>query len=477
MRGIDKSFGSALVLRAVDFDVRGGEILGLMGPNGAGKSTLIKILAGVHRADAGSIQLLGKEVDNLAGRPEVGIVHQDLGLVDGLSILDNMMLGARPLSLVGPLLNRSEEIAAAKRALVGVGMEGHSVFQPVAALSAGEKALVAIGRLLDRGARVIVVDETTASLPPAESAWFIERLREAARGGTAVVMVSHRLAEIRSAADRLVLLADGEIAVDAPMSDFRARDEDLVELLMGEELKEVEPPDQGAAAAPPGRPLLELRGVRGAEIGPVDLELRGGEAVALTGRAGSGLYEIALAAAGVLPVEAGAVVVAAGARRALVPPQREVDGVFATMPALWNMSLSALPRWRTKARLLDLGGERAAAEEMVGLLNIQPPDLARPIGVFSGGNQQKVLFARAMLTRPDVFVLCEPTRGVDIRTRGEIYRLIERMKGDGRAVLIATSDVEDAVAVCDRTAVVEDGTITRFYEEEDLTSEVLAAIL
>jgi len=476
LRGIDKSFGSARVLREVDLDLAPGEVVGLMGANGAGKSTLIKILAGVHAADAGRIELMGEEVDDLAGRPEVGIIHQDLGLVDTQSVLDNMRLGARPLALLGPLLNRRAEIDAVGVALARVGLEDRSVFELVGTLTPGEKALLAIARLLERGARIILVDETTASLPPAEAAWFIDKLREAAACGTAVVMVSHKLAEIRLAADRLVLLTDGRVTADAPMSDFADREDDLVRLLLGEEVEELA---EGAEARPSGRGevVLELDGVCRGVVGPVDLEVARGEVVGLTGRVGSGLHEIALIAAGFLAPESGTVGVRRGVRRAIVPPQREIDGVFAELPAKWNMTLPALPRWRSSLRLLRLGSERGAAEAMMQRLRIVPDDLGMPIGQFSGGNQQKVLFARTMLQEPDLFVLCEPTRGVDLRTRREIYRLVQEFKGQGCGVLVATSDVEDVIAVCDRAGAVEDGAVTRVWAAEDLTPEVLAEIL
>jgi ribose transport system ATP-binding protein len=468
MRGICKSFGAGRVLDDVSLDLRPGEIVGLMGANGAGKSTLIKILAGVYVADAGEIELDGKPVDSLAGRPEVGIVHQDLGLVDSQSVLDNVRLGAERLSALGPLLDRHAEIRAAERALAMVGMDGVSVFEAVGNLTSGQKALLAIARLLERGARIVVVDETTASLPPKEARWFLDRLREAAARGTAVVMVSHKLGEIRDAADRLVLLADGRVTANTPMSELPG-EEEVARLLLGDEAEELIHEAATHRGDGHGATVLRMRAAERDGVGPIDLELRRGEVVGLTGRAGSGLHEVGLMAAGTLRPDRGSVDVEGSPRRALLPPQREVDGTFPQLPSLWNMTLAALGRWRGQLRLLRPRRERAAAEEMVDRLRIVPPDLDVAIGSLSGGNQQKVLFARAMLLEPDVFVLCEPTRGVDLRTRREIYRLIAELRGEGRAVLVVTSDVEDALAVCDRIGTVADGRVSPLHDAADAT--------
>jgi ribose transport system ATP-binding protein len=477
MHGICKSFGSSRVLDDVSLELRPGEIVGLMGANGAGKSTLIKILAGVYVADAGEIALDGEAIVSLAGRPEVGIIHQDLGLVDSQSVLDNVRLGAERLSALGPLLHRHAEIRAAERALAAVEMSEISVFETVANLTPGQKALLAIARLLERGARIVVVDETTASLPPKEARWFLARLREAAERGTAVVMVSHKLGEIRDTADRLVLLADGRVTADTPMSELPS-EEEIARLLLGEEAEDlIHEAATHRGGDERGATVLRMRAAETGAVGPVDLELRRGEVVGLTGRAGSGLHEVGLMAAGTLRPDRGSVDVEGSPRRALLPPQREVDGTFAQLPSLWNMTLAALGRWRGAARLLRLGGERAAAETMVDRLRIVPPDLDVPLGSLSGGNQQKVLFARAMLQEPDVFVLCEPTRGVDLRTRREIYRLIGGLKREGRALLVVTSDVEDALAVCDRIGTVNDGRVSALRDAADATDTTLAEML
>jgi ribose transport system ATP-binding protein len=471
--GIHKRFGRTHAVRGVDLVLREGEFVGLMGPNGAGKSTLIKILSGVYDADSGSISLDGQPVRNLAGRPEIGFVHQDLGLVDSMSVMDNLRLGARPLRLVGPVLHRGREIAFAQEALDRVGLDV-ALTANVGTLSPGEKALLAVARLLGMGARLIVVDETTSTLPPRESRWFVDTLRAATADGTCVLMVSHKLSELLSAAQRVVLLIDGDKVADQPVT---ADDQGEVVRLLASHEEQVAEGDQPAGSGTPGDELLGLRGVRYGALGPLDLSLRAGEVIGLTGLVGSGLHNVGLLAHGAVRPSAGEVWVAPGARRALVAPQRETHGGIAELPVLWNATLASLPRWRSASRLLRLGAERTTATRALSDLRVVPADPDRPLGTLSGGNQQKVLFARTLLQEAAIYVLCEPTRGVDVRTRREIYRLIGRLRDEGAAVLVVTSDSEDLFAVCDRIGVLTPTGISPLWEPSELSEDQLSEVL
>jgi len=473
IKGLDKRFGETHALRGVTVTLREGEFVGLMGPNGAGKSTLIKILSGVHDADAGQIELSGRPVRNLAGRPEIGFVHQDLGLVDSMSVLDNLRLGAPPLRLLGPVLNRAKESASAQAALDRVDL-AVGLSDLVGSLSAGEKALLAVARLLSLGARIIVVDETTSTLPPKESRWFVETLRRATQDGTAVLMVSHKLSELLSAARRVVLLIDGQLVADRAVApdDYA----DVVTLLASHEDSLVvedqdeEPVEHGATA-------LELRSVHAGPVGPLDLTLREGEVIGLTGLVGSGLHSVGLLAQGALKPDRGEVWCRPGATRALVASQRETEGAIAELPVLWNATISSLTRWRNPVRLVNLNRERAAAEVQLDGLRVVPAGVDRALATLSGGNQQKVLFARTLLQQADIYVLCEPTRGVDIRTRQEIYRLVGRLRRQGAAVLIVTSDSEDLFAVCDRVGVLGSAGISELWDPAQLSEEQLSEVL
>ncbi|PTL60037.1 ATP-binding cassette domain-containing protein [Paraconexibacter algicola] len=471
--GLRKSFGRNEVLRGIDLRIEAGEFVGLMGPNGAGKSTLIKILGGVYQRSAGEITYAGEAVRSLAERPEVGFIHQDLGLVDALPIVDNLRLGEAPMRRLGPLLDRGRERRAAEAALARVELD-RPVTTLVGDLSPGEKTLVAVARLLDRGARVLFIDETTSTLPPGDAQRLIRTLRDTvAADGATVIMVSHKLSEILDATKRIVVILDGVIAADVAAAGLdRPR---LVKLLVAHER-----PDGGPvlAAHDRGEERLRLEGACAGRCGPVDLTVHAGEVVGLTGLAGSGLHDVGYLAHGALRPTAGRVVRAPGVRSALVPPHRESQGGFAELSVQANLTISALPSWRGRAtRLLRGRAERSDAHEMVGRLDVRPGDPQAPFGTLSGGNKQKVVFGRAMFRRPDVYVLCEPTRGVDVQTRETLYDLIRGLRAEGAAVLLISSDSEDLFAVCDRIAVVEQGRLRDFTAIDEITPDALEAFI
>jgi ribose transport system ATP-binding protein len=473
IRGLAKSFGSHAVLHGIDLHLGEGEFIGLMGPNGAGKSTLIKILAGVYGGYSGELRIGGTQVHSLAGRSDVGFIHQDLGLVDDLSIVDNLRMGEAPMRRFGTLLDHRAEARAAAEALQLVGLD-RPVETLVSALSPGEKTLVAVGRLLARGARVLVVDEATSTLSPGDAQRLIGSLKHTVEStGATVIMVSHKLSEILAVCDRIVVILDGRLVEDRPAQGL---DRDgLVRLLVSHDaeahaLEERE-------AIDPGEPLMELDGACGGRVGPVSLTVRAGEVVGLTGLAGSGLHDVALLAHGSIRVTKGRVKRGGDGRTALVPPYRERQGGFDDQSIVENLSISALPRWRSVTRLLRGAAERADAETMVDRLAVSPSDPDRAYGDLSGGNKQKVVFGRALLRAPSLYVLCEPTRGVDVQTRREIYRLIFALRRSGAGVLMVTSDFEDLAAVADRMAVVDDGRIGEFISADDLANTDLEAFV
>ncbi|MGK5112476.1 ATP-binding cassette domain-containing protein [Geodermatophilus sp. CPCC 205506] len=470
IRQLRKSFGPNQVLKSINLTIRGGEFVGLMGPNGAGKSTLIKVLAGVYEATAGELQLGGRVVRSLADSPHVGFIHQDLGLVDGLTIAQNLSLGTPPKRLFGPILNKRAEREEAERALSRVGLD-LPVDTLLADLTAGEKTLVAVARVMDRGARILVIDETTSTLPPADANRVIRSLAAAAEGGATVIMVTHKLAEILHATKRVVVLIDGELVRDAPTEGLdRAA---LVRMLMQHEM-DVLDIDRGTSdkGAPEG--VIELRDIRVGKVGPVNLRLDAGEVIGISGLPGSGLHDVAFVVNGTLRPDSGEVVLLRpGLRRALVPPHRESQGGFGELSVRENASVSALSRWRRLGLLIDPRRERRDCVEVAAELSVRPPSVDTPFEVLSGGNKQKVIFGRALLRRPDVYVLCEPTRGVDVGTRSEIYRLIRGLARDGAAVLVASSDAEDLFTVCDRVSLVVDGRLQPLRHISELSASEL----
>lgn len=465
--GLTKSFGSNSVLKGVDLDIREGEFVGFMGPNGAGKSTVIKILDGVYTPGGGTIAFRGTPVPSFERVDEVGFVHQDLGIVDDLTVVENLRLGLAPIRRLGPLLDLGRERRVASEALGRVDLDV-PLDLPARDLSAGEKALLAVARLLCTGARFLIVDEATSTLPPHDAERFIAALRQLTADGATVLFVSHKLSEIRGACSRVVLLLDGAIAFDEKVD--AERDRQLVDMLGHEVQTEStwQPPMTDGV-------VLDVQDLMIREIGPLDLTVAAGEVVGLTGLVGSGLHDIAYVAAGLAEAKSGTVRFH-GDRRAIVAPQRETEGTIADISVMENLTLSALGRWRRRG-LLSLRAERDESTSRIEDLNVVPRNLDLPLGSLSGGNQQKVLFGRALLTGAQLLVISEPTRGVDIATRHELYRLIRELRSAGVAILVVTSDSEDLFAVCDRIGVLHEGTIRGPWARDALDDESMALVL
>lgn len=472
IRSITKSFGPNVVLKNLELDIYEGEFIGLMGPNGAGKSTLIKILDGVYEADGGTISYRNRVVKSFETLSEVGFVHQDLGIVDNLTVLENLRLGLPSVRLFGPILALGKERVLASEALARVELDV-PLDMPAGQMSPGEKALLAVARLLSTGAEFLVVDEATSTLPPHDAEIFIAALRRLTKTGSTVVFVSHKLSEIRNACSRGVLLLDGTIAAEERID---SQDEGQLVRMLGSHEQDAAAKDAVGLQHHTGEPVLTLTDVAARGIGPLNLSVKAGEVVGLTGLVGSGLYDVAFLASGLLKPRSGTVEFT-GNRRSLVAPQRETEGTIADLSVAENMTLSALATWRNKGGLLRINSERQAAIEQANALNVVPQDIDLPLGSLSGGNQQKVLFGRALLTKADLYVLCEPTRGVDIGARRDLYKVIQGLRDSGAAVLVVTSDSEDLFAVCDRVGVLDAGRINGPWKRAEIDDKALALIL
>jgi ribose transport system ATP-binding protein len=439
---VRKRFGATQALDGVTCSFERREFVALLGPNGAGKSTLIKILDGVYDADAGAIRVRG-------GRRGLGVVHQDLGLVEDLTVAENMYLGR-----TGPLVNPRQSAARTERALAAVGLTTIDPHALVSSLSLGQRAMVAVARTFDRGAETVVIDEVTAGLHPHEARWVVEQLRVAAELGATVLMVTHKLDEALGVATRYVVLRDGRVALDAPAQEVTKPR--LVEV-MARDRREITTPGRDALIVDEADVVCSLEGVYAGPAGPVSLSVAAGTVTALTGPLGSGLHEIAYAAAGLLAPRRGSVVVAKGLRRACVPAHRESEGVFPEDSVEFNVAAGGWRRWRTRAGLLDLRAQRRDCDRAAAALNVTPRRLDATVSDLSGGNQQKALFARALMRDPQLLVLCEPTRGVDVGTRREIYAQVRAIAAQGCAVLVASTDYEDIAALADTVGVLDAG--------------------
>ncbi len=418
------------------------------------------------------------------------MVHQDLALVGTLTVAENLLLGQPPLrSAVPLLLSARREREFCERALRAVGLPAGLAGRALARLTLGEQTLVAIARVLARGASLIVCDEATSALSPRESQWLIATLRERRLGGAAVLMVSHKLTEVLEAADRCLVLVDGTIRADvaAGHTDLAA----LTELMApvpggtaGQPAADRPPAARAPVTAGPaatGGPALALREARTERAGPFTLEVRPGEIVGITGLVGSGLYDLAMLASGQVPPVSGTVTLAPGGRAGLLPPDRAAQASFVGESVAWNLTIGALDRWR-RAGLLNLGllnlaGEAREARQVIADLGVRPASPTARLAALSGGNQQKVMLGRMLLRSATCLVLCEPTRGVDIRARREIYRLIAAMAGGAIAVLIVSSDTEDLLALADRVGVVTDGACTGTWPADQLSTSQIASLV
>lgn len=442
-----KSFGGRPAVAGVSLELRAGEILGLVGPNGAGKSTLIKMLDGVHRPDSGVISTIdGSPVASL-----VGIIHQELGIVPTLSVMENICLSIPGSGWRRWFLALADDRRRAREALDRVGLDV-DVTDLVGWLTAGEQSLVAVARMLMRERRVLVLDETTAALPARSATWLFERVKALAAEGASVLVVSHRLGEIVETSDRVVVLVDGRVTVDRPIAGLDQAA--IADAMSGGRLSRARATVSTADVE--GEVLLELEGVAAGPLRGVDLEVTAGEVVGITGLLGSGLYDFARVAAGIDAPLAGKRRVAGKGPTAFVPPDRRAEGLFVDHPVQWNATVSSLRSFE-RFGLLDLTAERRAAERVCTELSVKMTGVEQPIRELSGGNQQKVLVARALLQGSRVIVLCEPTRGVDVHTRTELYALIVQLKADGAAIIVVSSDVEEVLTVSDRMGVVRDG--------------------
>ena len=466
-RGLSKRFGGVLALDRVDASIRAGEVLAVVGENGAGKSTLMKLLAGLHEPDAGSLLVGGAPVRlrsvRDAQRLGIALVHQELNLAENLDVAANIVLGREPRRF-GILDRRgAARIADETLAKVGLRIAPHT---PVSNLGVGARQLVEIAKALSADARVLILDEPTASLSKAETDRLLALLSDLRGRGVAIVLISHRLDEVLQIADRIMVLRDGTFRGE--LDRARATREAIVSLMVGRSVQAV-----ARDEIAPGAARLSLRGVR-TEAHPhasIDLEVRSGEVVGIAGLVGSGRTELLETVFGVRRPLAGEVQVEgralpkgsprAAARRgvALVPEDRAHHGLFLPDPVRRNFSMATLSRL-ARFGVVSTSRERSLADRLAGDLQLRPPDHARAAGTLSGGNQQKVVLGRWIAAAPKVLLLDEPTRGVDVGARAEIHAIVRRLAAEGAAVLFASSELDEVLALSDRIVCLREGEVT-----------------
>ncbi|MBL1067792.1 sugar ABC transporter ATP-binding protein [Streptomyces sp. 7-21] len=479
MRGIVKTFPGVRALDGVELDVEAGEVHCLLGQNGAGKSTLIKVLAGAHQPDGGTITWRGERVrlsnPVAAMRQGIATIYQELDLVDGLSVAENICLGHEPATAGFTRPGAAKRSAA--QLLARLGHPEISPATPVGSLPAAGKQIVSMARALSHDARLIVMDEPSAVLDQEEVSRLFSVIRDLTAQGVAVVYISHRMEEIREIGDRVTVLKDGRtVAAGLPASQTPTSE--LIQLMTGRDIEYVFPERAPADASAPV--VLDVSGLshRGVFSG-VDLTVRAGEIVGLAGLVGSGRSEILETVFGARRATAGTVTVAGrrlrpGSVRAAVaagvglcPEERKTQGLLLDESIARNVSLATL-RTFSRAGFLRRSGEREAAVRETRALDVRPADVERAARTLSGGNQQKVLLARWLLRECRVLLLDEPTRGVDVGARSEIYALIRRLAASGVAVVVVSSEVPEVLGLADRVLVLREGRVVHEGPAEDI---------
>ncbi|MFB7927799.1 sugar ABC transporter ATP-binding protein [Streptomyces sp. NPDC056039] len=480
IRGLSKRFGGTVALAGVDLDVHAGSVLAFLGPNGAGKSTLIKVLAGVHHADAGQITVDGQPLGSPVATRGMSFIHQDLGLVEWMTVAENIALTTgygRRTGLISWRRTRERCVDALR--VVAAHLDPDV---PVSGLAPADRSLVAIARALAARAKLIVLDEPTARLPATDSARLFHVLHELRDRGHAVLYVSHRLDEVYQVADTFAVLRDGHLVSHGSLTDHSpAR---LVHDIVGEEKTLAARPAPAYSPTPPAAgtpPVLTLDSVRTPLAGPVSLELVPGEVLGLVGLSDAGHMDLGRALAGVRPILGGGTVLhgrsyhprtvaeAVGLGVGFVPGDRLRESCLAELSVRENLLANPRaggvpgPRWIGPRR------ERATAAALIDRFSVRPRDSETPIATLSGGNQQKVVIGRWLRTDLRLLILEEPTASVDIGAKAAIHRLLDEALEAGLAVLLLSTDFEEVASVCRRTLVFVRGAVTAELSGRALT--------
>ncbi|MFF0447878.1 sugar ABC transporter ATP-binding protein [Streptomyces sp. NPDC004609] len=482
MSGITKSFPGVRALDGVDLEVIAGEVHCLLGQNGAGKSTLIKVLAGAHQPDGGTITWRNEEVSLKSPIAAMGLgiatIYQELDLVEGLSVAENVYLGHEPTTAAF-VIRAGEARAATARLLQRLGHPEIDPARLVGDLSAAQQQIVSMARALSHDVRLIVMDEPSAALDPDEVDNLFRVVADLTSDGVAVVYISHRLEEIRRIGDRVTVLKDGRtVAVGLPAKSTPTNE--IVSLMTGRNVEYIFPERPAPGGARDKAPVLKAEGLtRKGEFDPVDLELYPGEIVGLAGLVGSGRSEILETIYGArrpdggrvlvegVPLRPGSVGSAVRAGIGLAPEERKAQGLLLIESVTRNVSISTLSRF-SRAGWIDRKAERAEAQKATRELSLRPDNPDARIRTLSGGNQQKAVLARWLLRGCKVLLLDEPTRGVDVGARAELYAVIRRLADEGLAVLLVSSEVPEVLGLADRVLVLREGSVVHTADARDL---------
>jgi ribose transport system ATP-binding protein len=482
--GVSKSYAGVPALRGVDLVISSGEIHALMGENGAGKSTLIKILAGVVTPDTGQINIGGSPASinstKAAYRLGLRFIHQEFNVVPTLSVAENILMGRSYPRRAGILINWRQLNAQATRALKRLGIDHIDPRRALGTLSLGDQMLVRISAALLEDARLYVMDEPTAALTRDESERLFRVLREIRASGSSVLYVSHRLDEVMALCDRATVLRDGQSIDSGRMSEITH--DDLVAMMIGRKVEEAYPKP---LTAPASQEAFSVKELRAEGIGPLDFSVQRGEILGVAGLSGSGQTHLVRALFGDLPLSGGCMTLHGAAYRpdrpasawkagvGYVPRERRAQGLVMAGPIYQNITLAHLKRHSVLGTWLTPRREQRVASDIGSAIRLKASGPQQPVLELSGGNQQKVVFSRALTGSPKLLLLEEPTRGVDIGAKFDIYVMLRELTAKGTAVILVSSDLPEILAVSDRIAVMREGRIATTKAAAALTEETL----
>ena len=487
MEGVSKRYGGVRALEDARLSCEQGRIHAVLGENGAGKSTLIKIMAGVVRPDAGTMELEGKPIvlDGPAAATRAGIVavFQELSLLPDLTVADNIVITDPPGRL--GLIDRRAQRRIAEQALARVGADDIHPLAPVRDLPLSRRQMVEIAKALARQPKILILDEATSALAAADVAGVFRVLRHLREEGLAIVYISHRMNEIAELADDCSVYRNGR-HVATFVAGTKSPDE-IIEMMIGRELESVFPPrPTGGASAAPRLRVSKLSWA--GRLKDIDFEIRPGEIVGVGGLDGQGQRDLLLGLFGALKGVSGSVEVDGkpvslsrprstrlpGGGIALIPEDRKTEGLMLPMSVRDNLSFAALEQF-SRFGFIDLGAEEAAIDEMIKLLSIRTGGIDGPVASLSGGNQQKVVIGKWLMTRPRIILLNDPTRGIDVGTKQELYQLMRKLADADAAILFYSTDYDELIGCCDRVLVLYDGAVVRVLEGARLTEHNLVA--
>ena len=482
LRHVSKTFPGVQALGDVSLEIRAGEVHMLLGENGAGKSSLIKVLCGAYRSDSGEFLHQGQPIEIAspadARRLGIAVIFQEFSLVPFLDLAQNIFLGREPRHRLSPLVDRGRMHREAAGILASLGLD-YDTHALAVDLGVAQQQMVEIAKALSQRARILVMDEPTAALSDRETDALFAVIRQLRAAGVAIVYISHRLNEVFELGDRITVLRDGRRVASVTVAD--ATPDQLIGLMVGRAVGTVYTRRHFAT---PGEPALEVRGLRTATgVDGVDLVVRSGEIVGLSGLVGAGRTEVARAVFGADPIVGGQVMVfgsriEGGPERiaalgvALIPENRKHEGLALKRSTQDNLLAASL--WK----LFPRGGYRARravdrARELIARLRITPAEPRRHARVLSGGNQQKIVIGKWLAAGCRLYLFDEPTRGIDVGAKSEIFALIEELVAQGAAVLLISSELSEIVHVCDRAYVMREGRVRGELARSDLSEEAI----